>query len=742
MKHVQKPDKVHLGSMIDSLKKGQYVIPDFQRDFEWEPWDVTELIRSIFMDYYVGTLLLWKGNKENFSVLSVEPIYGFNNKTDPQHIVLDGQQRLTAIYYAFFAPKKPFPKRAKRAVFLINILSLIEEDYENFIRYEFVHTKLKKTLQNKEALFESHTFPLGEMQEGTWGTGDWIKEYRDYWQEKAEATENPIDKETYENYAKGAKNFKIILEELFNDYYISYIELDQEIEVAKVCDIFTQINSRGIRLDIFDLLNAILRPKEIFLKEMWRNAEQELEFMDSKKMKTYVLQVMSVLEQSYCSSKFLYYLVPNSKKTIRNTDGSKEQIVLIKSEDEFINKWNQSVAALRRTIDSLRNPRDYGAIKASFIPYPSIVPAFASIKQYVLETKPSNVLDVNRKIRKWYWASVFTNRYSSSVESTTARDYMSLKKWFVDDNATPDVIKEFVIGLDTLNLKTENYKGSAVYNAIFNLLIINEARDWSTFDLPEYSELDDHHIVPYSVFKDRGGKAINSILNRTPISDETNRHIIRNRMPNDYIREMIDNNGEERVYQVFESHLISRKAVEVLLRKPFEKEDFEEFLDERYRTIKDAIQSQLIDERVVLPANLKQLNDEIEKVELKIRKTIVDLIGEEKSSYTERIPSHILDKVQHRVKSDLRKKPDLFEDDYESLSAKIDFFDLSEYHDIIVSKTNWELFSEIFKSKHDIMIRFNQLSTLRNGIRHSRKVSEIEQMDGEVAIKWFKTVLK
>lgn len=323
MKHVQKPDKVHLGSMIDSLKKGQYVIPDFQRDFEWEPWDVTELIRSIFMDYYVGTLLLWKGNKENFSVLSVEPIYGFNKKTDPQHIVLDGQQRLTAIHYAFFAPKKPFPKRAKRAVFLINILSLIEEDYENFIRYEFVHTKLKKTLQNKEALFESHTFPLGEMQGGSWGTGDWIKEYRDYWQDKAEATEKPIDKETYENYAKGAKNFKIILEELFNDYYISYIELDQEIEVAKVCDIFTQINSRGIRLDIFDLLNAILRPKEIFLKEMWRNAEQELEFMDSKKMKTYVLQVMSVLEQSYCSSKFLYYLVPNSKKTIRNTDGSK-----------------------------------------------------------------------------------------------------------------------------------------------------------------------------------------------------------------------------------------------------------------------------------------------------------------------------------------------------------------------------------------------------------------------------------
>lgn len=742
MKNVEKADRVHLGSLIDSLKKGHYVIPDFQRDFEWEPWDVKELIRSIFMDYYVGTLLLWKGNEENFSSLSVEPIYGFENKLDAQHIVLDGQQRLTAIHYAFFAPKKVYPKRAKRVVYLINILSLIEEDFENFIQYDFVTNKCKKLLQNKEALFESHTFPLGEMKNGSWGTGDWIKEYRDYWQGKAEGTENPVDKEKYEKYAKGAKSFKIILEELFNDYYISYIELDQQIEVAKVCDIFTQINSRGIRLDIFDLLNAILRPKGITLKEMWRNAEQELEFIDSKKMKTYVLQVMSVKEQSYCSSKFLYYLVPNSKKTIRHPDGSKEQIVLINSEDEFISKWDQSVAALKKAIETLKNPRDFGAIKASFVPYPSIIPAFASIKQYVLENKPLNVLDVNRKIKKWYWASVFTNRYSSSVESTTARDYMDLKKWFEDDKAAPDVIEEFASNLKNLNLKADNYKGSAVYNAIFNLLIINEARDWSKFELPEYSELDDHHIVPYSIFKEEGGKAINSILNRTPISDETNRHIIRNRMPNDYIKEMIDNNGEERVYQIFESHLISRKGVEILLRNPFVKADFEEFLDERSRIIKLAIQSQLIDEKAVIPANLKHLNDEIEEVELSIRKIIVDLIGEEKYNYTERISSHILDKVQLRVISDLRKKPDLSENDYENLSARIEFFDFSEYQDIIVSKPNWELFSDIFKSKRDLSIRFNQLSTLRNGIRHSRKVSEIEQMDGEVAIKWFKTVLR
>ena len=743
MKNVEKADRIHLDSLIDNLDKGHYVIPDFQRDFEWQPWDVRELIRSIFMDYYIGTLLLWKGSKENFNMLSCEPIYGYKNDLDPQHIVLDGQQRLTAIHYAFFAPDIPFPKRSNGVIYLIDIRALLEQDYESFIRYEFLTKKNKRFLKDKNAQFESHTFPLGEMKGGGWGTTDWIREYRDYWQEKKDSTEDLDEKESFEVFVEGAKQFREIIKELLNQFYISYIELDREIEVAKVCDIFTQINSKGVRLDIFDLLNAMLRPKGIFLKQMWRDAEEQLDFTDTKKMKTYILQVMSVLEQSYCSSKYLYYLVPESKKTIRKPDGTNEQIILIEDVDEFNERWKQSVNALKKAIESLRNPRDYGAIKSSFVPYPSIIPAFASIKEYVAETNPSNTLDINRKIRKWYWASIFTNRYSSSVESTTAKDFISLKKWFVDQDKTPDVIEEFANSIKyNIDLGNDNPKGSAIYNAIFNLLIINEARDWNSFELPEYNELDDHHIVPLSVFKDEGGKAINSILNRTPISDNTNRHVIRNRMPHDYMKEMLENNDEDQVYRVFESHLISRKAVSILLRNPFKKVDFEEFLEERKRTIFEAIQSQLIDEKIDLPPNLKILDSQIEEVELDLRRMLINKFGDGMQSFKENIPPHIQDKVQRRVDSDIKKKPDVLSEDYNSFAKRVEFFDLSEYQETILSKNNWELFSEELKDKNTVMIRFSQLGNLRNIIRHSRSLSEIEQMDGEVAIKWFKTVIK
>ena len=69
MKNAQKPEKVALGSLLRHLKEGRFVIPDFQREFEWKHWDIRDLLKSIFQDYYIGTLLLWKSKKDNLENL-------------------------------------------------------------------------------------------------------------------------------------------------------------------------------------------------------------------------------------------------------------------------------------------------------------------------------------------------------------------------------------------------------------------------------------------------------------------------------------------------------------------------------------------------------------------------------------------------------------------------------------------------------------------------------------------------
>ena len=138
MKDAQKPDHISLNTLISYLRDGRFVIPDFQREFEWKPWDVRDLMRSIFLDYYIGSLLLWKGKPDNFAALSCERLYGYEGDWKPEYIVLDGQQRLTAIYYAFLAPDKPLPNRRNRFFFFIHVDKFMSEAYDEAFGYEWL----------------------------------------------------------------------------------------------------------------------------------------------------------------------------------------------------------------------------------------------------------------------------------------------------------------------------------------------------------------------------------------------------------------------------------------------------------------------------------------------------------------------------------------------------------------------------------------------------------------------------
>jgi len=58
-----------------------------------------------------------------------------------------------------------------------------------------------------------------------------------------------------------------------------------------------------------------------------------------------------------------------------------------------------------------------------------------------------------------------------------------------------------------------------------------------------------------------------------------------------------------------------------------------------------------------------------------------------------------------------------------------------------VNKGLWTRFEGRFVNKETLAIKFDQLAELRNGIRHSRAVSEIARKEGEASILWFSTVL-
>lgn len=741
MKDAQKPDHVSLNSIINRMKEGRFVIPDFQRDFEWRPWDILELMRSIFLDYYIGSLLLWKGKTENFAALSCEPVYGYSGKGNPEYIVLDGQQRLTAMLYAFLAPDVPLPNRSSRAFYFIKVDLFMAEEYDKAFGYDWHSKQWAAMLKNRETQFASHLFPLSVIGAGGWDLGNWVQNYEQFWKSKAAEATEANDQERVKvmtSHADKARAFGEHLKGITEQYQISYIELDKDIAVDKVCDIFTQINSRGIRLDAFDLINALLKPKGLQLKHMWRDAAPRLEEVETEKMNVYILQVMSILRQGYCSPKYLYFLLPGQEKPIRDPDGTRRKEILIPDITDFEARWQSAVDALESAIKVLRHPQEYGAVSSNFLPYVSILPVFAALRAYSKNLPASRQLDARRKLRHWYWASVFLGRYSGSVESTSARDFLDLKAWFDDDTAEPALVAEFATRFRSLELRKEIKRGTSVYNGVFNLLVLQGARDWMTGDVPQHGNLDDHHIVPASWgIKNIKSSLANSILNRTPLTADTNRHVINDRLPNEYLPTLIRENGESIVIGILESHFISPAALTILLRDPFSPDDFEAFITERQRTIQDAIENLLIKERLDLPPQLRDLDAMIEQSELGIRK-VIDATFSGNGSL---IPPHILLKVDERVSRATKKNAAFDADYYQTLTGKLEYFDLRELQEIITNKALWESFEPRFTNKETLVFKFDQLAELRNSIRHSRTVDEITRKEGEAAILWFKQVL-
>ena len=587
MINAQKPDHINLSTLISWLHHGKFVIPDFQREFEWKPWDIRDLLRSIFLDYYIGSLLLWKGKEENFNALSCEPIYGQVENGNSEYIVLDGQQRLTALYYAFLAPDKRLPNRANRAFYYLDVEKFMNEEYDRAFHYDWNSRWFNKILSNLDAQYELHIFPLSIVGSRGWDMPNWVQGYEKHWQDKAESLD---EAQQARQYAVNAKLFGEHLQGITVQYQVSYIELNQELAIDKVCDIFTQINSRGVRLDIFDLMNALIKPKGLQLKKMWRDASEKLAFAKSDKMNVYILQVMSIMKQSYCSPRYLYYLLPGQEKLVRDSDGSLIRDVLVPNIQDFKELWDKSVFSLKSSLDELQHPHEFGVTSSRYLPYASILPVFSALQSTVKELPHHRQLTAQQKIRCWYWASIFLNRYSGAVESTSARDYLDVGKWIRDDILEPDLIQEFRNRIVDLDLEKETRRGTSIYSGIFNLFVIQGARDWVTGKIPQPGDLDDHHIVPASWdLKSNLDTSIHTILNRSPLTSVTNRKVINDKLPNIYLPELIESNGEAFVLEILESHFISPKAAKILMRDPFSSDDFDEYICERKMILLDAI---------------------------------------------------------------------------------------------------------------------------------------------------------
>lgn len=80
--------------LISEIEHGALALPDIQRPFVWSAAKVRNLFDSLYRGYPIGTLMFWETGAE----VGTRQIGGGENDNVPRLLVVDGQQRLTALY--------------------------------------------------------------------------------------------------------------------------------------------------------------------------------------------------------------------------------------------------------------------------------------------------------------------------------------------------------------------------------------------------------------------------------------------------------------------------------------------------------------------------------------------------------------------------------------------------------------------------------------------------------------------
>ena len=98
--------------LLDSIRRREWVVPQFQRDFVWTVADVIALVASIIDSRPIGMATLWEQKPSVAPEVETEAIWiqddtarrsleGRDSTPSKQFAILDGRQRCTAVAMAF-----------------------------------------------------------------------------------------------------------------------------------------------------------------------------------------------------------------------------------------------------------------------------------------------------------------------------------------------------------------------------------------------------------------------------------------------------------------------------------------------------------------------------------------------------------------------------------------------------------------------------------------------------------------
>ncbi|MBL7672058.1 MAG: DUF262 domain-containing protein [Bdellovibrionaceae bacterium] len=549
MSHFETNPKA-LKDLLSQINMGELALPNFQRDFVWDPGATEELIESIMRKYPAGSLLFLKHDGTGFDVREFEGAPKLSSKSSASYLVLDGQQRMTSLYQAFFG------KGDHRFFLDLKVLG-DSEDIEEAVWHETTVRCERQKLSTIAVQAERLICPLEVLMGRKGGFHAWVDEIMEQRTEKGEEARE-IRNELREVHEKWIVPIL--------DYHFPVITLASSTPLSAVCKMFETLNRRGVKLGPFELLMARAFASQVSLRDLWDKALVDYPVLEDYKIDPYyLLQVVSLLKAH----------------TIKRAD------VLNLSASIITDNWEKSVHGLGRSLEFLR--KELGILSAELIPYNTMLVPLAAMWTELEEMKGPQVGASREKLSQWFWASVFSQAYEKGPSSRAVSDYKELVTWIVENGLEPRALRG--ISFSPAMFFEVTPKQRALYRGTIALAISSGALDFHkaeklTFDYLESNKVDDHHLFPQNFLK--GKKVpearVNCVLNRTLIDKVTNIRIS-DKAPSKYVNEMVKDLGEDKVKKIFSSHVISFESLK--------KDDFEEFLAVRSKELFGELQKKL-----------------------------------------------------------------------------------------------------------------------------------------------------
>jgi len=525
--------------IASEMKRGNIRVPDFQRQFIWNPDQVLELLDSVWHGYPIGSILLWETtetlNEHNPLKLHLDDL----PKGTPRRYILDGQQRLVTLYEVLH---DSLDIGKKRKIRYATYFDLKKKEF-------YIYKKSDIEVGKGEPKIETWFIPLNEVMTINYQT------------------------------RSAAQNNKI-LEKLSTDHELLKTYVDLFIKLSSIqiptiitsqnltiaCRIFERLNTSGTPLTIVDLMIAITYTEKFNLRKKF---EDEISDLDTK---DFYLTEKTILQ---CISACL------EKETTRDS--------IIKSGKEIELKWKKTTESLMMAIDFLRNQCSVPVSK--FLPYDVIL---APLSYFFYQNGNKQLSsDTIKKLRRYFWFNVLSERYIQAQDTKTEEDIKEMDKLINDskekvfdydvDDFTWDEIKEIEMSFGSSLAKSILcFLASKIPLEFKNNERVNLSSAFAEANLKEL-----HHVFPRNFIKSQFGEDtkeyqnINSIANITLLSKTTNREIWDTK-PSKYFGQFTKENKNLDI--ALKSHLIGN-----IDDFGISKDDFNKFLNKRAKLIEEEL---------------------------------------------------------------------------------------------------------------------------------------------------------